>query len=177
MAINGTSGHAFRSVAGSRLVGQVIPTLLRLVRAQAALVGRATRMVAGSDALVYAMRRVGLVSRQVDVELFRAVAGELQAVDWVIYSDLLTRLDEHDAEQVLPSIAVPLTIVAGDRDLVTPPAASERMHRAVPQSRLVVIRGGTHYTPAEYPGILVDELARLLDRVPGWERAATRRSA
>jgi pimeloyl-ACP methyl ester carboxylesterase len=54
-AINGTFGRAFRTVMGSRLVGQTIPMLLRLVRAQAALAGRVTKRVAGSDALISAM--------------------------------------------------------------------------------------------------------------------------
>lgn len=170
-AINGTYGRAFHTVMGSRLVGQTIPMLLRLVRAQAALVGRATKRVAGSAALIGAMKRVGLVSETVDLEIFRAVAAGFQQIDWVIYSDLLARLDEHDAEDVLATIDVPLTVVTGDRDLMTPPSTAEHIHRAVPGSRLVVIRGGTHYTPVEYPGVLVDELGRLLDRVPGWERA------
>lgn len=169
-AINGTYGRAFRTVMGSRLIGQTIPMLLRLVRAQARLVGFATKRVAGSDALIAAMKRVGLVSDTIDLEIFRAVAAGFQHIDWIIYSDLLARLDEHDAEDVLPTIDVPLTIVTGDRDLMTPPATAEHIHRAVPGSRLVVIRGGTHYTPVEYPGVLVDELGRLLDRVPGWAR-------
>jgi pimeloyl-ACP methyl ester carboxylesterase len=176
-AINGTYGRAFHTVMGSRLIGQTIPMLLRLVRAQAALVGRATRRVAGSDALIGAMRRVGLVSETVDLEIFRAVAAGFQTIDWVIYSDLLARLDEHDAEDVLATIDVPLTVVTGDRDLMTPPSTAEHIHRAVPHSRLVVIRGGTHYTPVEYPGVLVDELGRLLDRVPGWERGLRKESA
>ena len=171
-AINGTYGRAFHTVLGSRLVGQIIPMLLRLVRAQAGLVGRATKRVAGSDALIGAMKRVGLVSETVDLEVFRAVAAGFQQVDWVIYSDLLGRLDEHDAEDVLARIEVPLTVVTGDRDLMTPPATAEHIHRAVPGSRLVVIRGGTHYTPVEYPAIVVDELGKLLDRVPGWARRA-----
>jgi pimeloyl-ACP methyl ester carboxylesterase len=169
-AINGTYGRAFRTVMGSRLVGQTIPMLLRLVRAQARLVGFATKRVAGSDALIAAMKRVGLVSDTIDLEIFRVVAAGFQQIDWVVYSDLLARLDEHDAEDVLPTIDVPLTVVTGDRDLMTPPATAEHIHRAVPGSRLVVIRGGTHYTPVEYPGVLVDELGRLLDRVPGWAR-------
>jgi pimeloyl-ACP methyl ester carboxylesterase len=170
-AINGTYGRAFRTIMGSRLVGQIIPTLLRLVRAQAVLVGRATKVMAASDALIGAMKRVGLVSDTVDMEVFRAVAGGFQHVDWVIYSDLLARLDEHDAEDVLPSVRVPTTIVTGDRDLMTPPSTAEHMHRMIAGSRLVVVRGGTHYTPVEYPAILADELGRLLDRVAGWERA------
>ncbi len=169
-AINGTYGHAFRTVMGSRLIGQIIPMLLRLVRAQATLVGRATKRVAGSDALIGAMKRVGLVSQTIDLEIFRAVAAGFQNIDWVIYSDLLSRLDEHDAEDVLPAIDIPVTIVTGDKDLMTPPATAEHMHRLIRDSRLVVIKNGTHYTPVEYPAVIVDELGRLLDRVPGWER-------
>jgi len=169
-AINGTYGHTFRTVMGSRLIGQVIPMLLKLIRAQATLVGRATKAVAGSDALIGAMKRVGLVSETIDLEIFRRVAAGFVDVDWVIYSDLLSRLDQHDAEDVLPTIDVPVAIVTGDKDLMTPPSTAEHMHRMIPSSRLVVIEGGTHYTPVEYPAILVDELGRWLDRVPGWER-------
>ena len=169
-AINGTYGRAFRTVMGSRLIGKIIPMLLRLVKAQAALAGYATKRVAGSDALIAAMKRVGLVSQTIDIEIFRAVAAGFQTIDWAIYSDLLTRLDEHDAEEVLERVAVPTTIVTGDRDLMTPPTTAEYMHRKIRGSRMVVIEGGTHYTPVEYPAILVDELGKLLDRVPGWER-------
>lgn len=170
LAINGTYGRAFRTVMGSRLVGRTIPMLLRLVKAQAALAGFATKRLAGSDALISAMKRVGLVSQTIDIEIFRAVAAGFQTIDWRIYSDLLSRLDEHDAEEVLANITVPVTIVTGDRDLMTPPATAEHMHRLIPGSRMVVIEGGTHYTPVEYPDILVEELGRLLDRIPGWER-------
>ena len=170
-AINGTYGRAFQTVLGSRLIGQTIPMVLRLVKAQASLVGRATKRVAGSDALISAMKRVGLVSETVDVEVFRAVAAGFQHIDWRIYSDLLTRLDEHDAEDVLPAVAIPLTIITGDRDLMTPPSTAEHMHRQIRGSRLVVIEGGSHYTPVEYPKILVEELGRWLERVPGWTKA------
>jgi pimeloyl-ACP methyl ester carboxylesterase len=169
-AINGTYGRPFRTVMGSRLVGRTIPMLLRLVRAQAELAGRASKRLAGSVALIHAMKRVGLVSQTIDLEIFRAVAAGFQTVDWVIYSDLLSRLDEHDAEDVLRTIDVPVAIVTGDKDLMTPPATAEHMHRAIRGSRLVVIEGGTHYTPVEYPSIIVDELGRWLDRIPGWQR-------
>lgn len=159
-AINGTYGRPFRTVMGSRLVGRTIPMLIRLVRAQAELAGRASKRLAGSIALINAMKRVGLVSETIDMEVFRAVAAGFQTVDWVIYTDLLTRLDEHDASDVLASIEVPFAIVTGDRDLMTPPATAEHMHRAIRGSRLCVIEGGTHYTPVEYPAILVDELGR-----------------
>lgn len=171
-AINGTFGRAFRTVMGSRLVGRTIPTLLRLVRAQAALAGRASKIVAGSTTLITAMKRLGLVGQTVDMDIFRTVAAGFQTIDWVIYSDLLSRLDEHDAEDVLVKIQIPTTIVTGDRDLMTPPSTAEHIHRRIAGSRLVVVQGGTHYTPVEFPAILVDELGRWLDKVHGWERRA-----
>ena len=169
-AINGTYGKTFHTVMGSRIIGKVIPTLLRLVRAQAALAGRATKVLAGSDALIVAMKRMGLVSETIDMDVFRVVAGGFQTIDWVIYSDLLTRLDEHDAEDLLASVHVPTTIITGDRDLMTPASTAEHMHRQIAGSRMVVVEGGTHYTPVEYPRILADELVKLLDRIPGWQR-------
>jgi 3-oxoadipate enol-lactonase len=167
--VNGTFGRPFRTVLSSRFVHRIIPVLLRLVKAQAGLVGRASRVVAGSDALIGAMKRFGMVSDQLDMDAFREVAAGFKTIDWRIYSDLLARLGDHDAEDMLDRIAVPTTIVTGDRDLMTPPATAERMHRAIPGSRLVIIRGGSHYTPVEFPAILQDELHRLLARVPGWD--------
>ena len=169
--INGTYGRTFRTVMGSRIVGRVIPALLRLIKAQAGLAGRATKIVAGSDALISAMKRFGLVSPTIDMEVFRIVAGGFQQIDWAIYSDLLARLDEHDAESVLATIEVPTAIVTASGDLMTPPATAEHMHRLIRGSRLVMIQGGTHYTPVEFPEVLVKELHRWLDRIPGWQRA------
>lgn len=169
LAINGTSGRPFRTVLSSQFVERVIPVLLRLVKAQAELVGRAAGVVAGSDTLIAAMKRFGMVSQTLDEEVFRIVASGFRTIDWAIYSDLLDRLNQHDAEDVLATIQSPTAIVTGDKDILTPPATAERIHRAIPGSRLHVIRGGTHYTPVEYPAIVRDELYRLLARAPGWQ--------
>ncbi len=177
LAINGTSGRPFRTILSSQLVERVIPLLLRMVKAQAELVGKAAGVVAGSDALIATMKRVGLVSSTLDEDAFRDVAAGFRTIDWVIYSDLLERLNQHDAEDVLASITAPTAIVTGDRDVLTPPATAERIHRAIAGSRLHVIRGGTHYTPVEYPAIVKDELHRLLARIPGWALAPARVSA
>jgi pimeloyl-ACP methyl ester carboxylesterase len=172
--INGTSGKAFHTVMSSRVVHRVIPILLRMIKAQSELVGRAARVVAGSEALIGTMKRFGLVSDRIDMDVFRHVAAGFKTIDWKIYSDLLARLDEHDAADMLATVRVPTTIVTGDKDLMTPPVTAERIHRAIAGSRLVMIEGGTHYTPVEFPAVLQDELGRLLDRVPGWERPSAR---
>ena len=169
MAVNGTSGRPFRTVLGMQFIEKVIPVLLRVMKAQAILVGKAAGRVAGSDAMISAMQTFGMVSPTLDVDAFRDVAVGFRTLDWAIYSDLLDRLNQHDAEDVLATITVPTTIVTGDKDVLTPPATAERMRQLIPGARLRVIVGGTHYTPVEYPAIVREELHRLLARVPGWQ--------
>ncbi|RMH37119.1 MAG: alpha/beta hydrolase [Deltaproteobacteria bacterium] len=172
VAINGTCGRPFDSALSSRAMRYVIPQLLRAIRAQRALVGAATRRAVDWDGAVPLLQRAGLVSRSLDVDAFRAVAATFRDVDWDVYTRLMERLGEHDACDVLPSVRVPVLIITGDRDVLTPVSTAERIHRAVRGSRLVVIEGGTHYTPVEYPSIIQDELRRFLQRVGGWEPAA-----
>ncbi|HEX5058209.1 MAG TPA: alpha/beta hydrolase [Kofleriaceae bacterium] len=58
---------------------------------------------------------------------------------------------EHSAWDVLPTITVPTLIIAGDKDQLTPVATAERMHRAIPNSELVVFPGHSHLVQVEKP--------------------------
>lgn len=55
----------------------------------------------------------------------------------------------HDSSPLLPGIAVPTLVVVGDQDTITPPADAERMAAAIPQARLVRIRGAAHLSNME----------------------------
>ncbi|HWM84285.1 MAG TPA: alpha/beta hydrolase, partial [Kofleriaceae bacterium] len=78
----------------------------------------------------------------------------------------LSRLGEHDASDVLPEVTVPTLVITGDRDMLTPVSTAESIHRAVRGSRLIVIPGGTHYTPLEYPHVIREALADFLAGLP-----------
>jgi len=168
VAINGTYGNPFNTVMSSRVVRYVIPMMLRAVRSQAELVGKATRTVIAWDGLVATMKRFGMVSKTLDVQAFRDVAEGFKEMDWNTYTTLLERLGEHNARDVLPEINVPTLIVTGDKDITTPPFTAEKIHRAVSDSRLVIVKGGTHYTPVEYPTIVCEELMDFLAKIPGY---------
>lgn len=177
VAINGTAGLPFRSALASRAVSTLIPLLLRAGRAQSDLVGRITRAVVGWQGAVPMMQRFGMVSRTLDMDAFRDVAAGFANVDWQIYMDTLTRLGEHDASDLLAAIDLPTLIITGDRDVLTPAYTAERIHRAVRGSRLVVIPGGTHYTPVEYPHVIRQELGDFLARLPDWAASLSRQPA
>lgn len=54
-----------------------------------------------------------------------------------------------DSSSLLPSIAVPTTIVVGEEDTITPPSDAERMARAIPNARLVRLAGAAHLSNYE----------------------------
>jgi len=54
----------------------------------------------------------------------------------------------YDATSVLKDINVPALVVAGDRDSVCKPEASERMHRDIPDAQL------TRLVPAKHMGLI-----------------------
>ena len=80
-----------------------------------------------------------------------AIAGGLRA--------LMTR---PDSTPLLSTIHVPTLIVVGDEDTVTPPAASEDMHRAIAGSELVRIPEAGHLSNLERPDVFTAALTAFL---------------
>ncbi len=69
---------------------------------------------------------------------------------WVVHramDSMLTGRDVTDSE--LPMLKMPVLIVWGDLDHITPLADGEKMHRLVPQSKLDVVEGCGHLAPVQ----------------------------
>jgi pimeloyl-ACP methyl ester carboxylesterase len=59
--------------------------------------------------------------------------------------------DRTDYRDCLPSIAIPTLIIVGDNDPITPTAVAESMNKAIPHSKLSLIKGAAHLSPMEQP--------------------------
>jgi pimeloyl-ACP methyl ester carboxylesterase len=169
VVLNGTYGSPFRTAMASRLARYIIPPALSLMKANANLFARASNVALGWNGLVPMMARLGLVSYDIDEEAMRAVAEDFRTLDYGIYSDMLRALGAHDARDVLQGLKVPTLIIAGDRDLMTPVFTARKMNRRIHGSRLVVIAGGSHYAPIEFPHLIELELRRFLGGIKGWD--------
>ena len=66
-----------------------------------------------------------------------------------------------DSGSVLSGCQVPVLVVVGELDLVTPPAAARQMAAAAPEAELVELPNVGHLTPWEDP-------AKFADAVNGW---------
>jgi pimeloyl-ACP methyl ester carboxylesterase len=69
---------------------------------------------------------------------------------WVVERALATMLTAQDVvDNVLPQLKMPVLLVWGSLDRVTPLDRGETMHRLIPQSQLVVFPGCGHMAPIE----------------------------
>lgn len=76
-----------------------------------------------------------------------------------IITAMMTRAD---STPLLSTIACPTLILVGREDVITPPAMSEAMQRAVPESELVVFERTGHLPNLEQPDSFNATLARFL---------------
>lgn len=72
----------------------------------------------------------------------------------------------HDRTAVLAVLTeIPVVIMVGDRDVLTPPSHSRVMAEALPSARLVTVPGSGHMLMMEEPQAVNDELRRLIEQL------------
>jgi pimeloyl-ACP methyl ester carboxylesterase len=119
------------------------------------------RAVASRPELPGLLRQSGILAGTADTSalaaLFRSVAA----------CDLRTLLASYEAvvgdaaPDILVRIEAPTLLIAGQRDLLTSRRMMEEARGLIPNARLEVYEGATHYLPIEYPARLSHDLRRF----------------
>ena len=73
--------------------------------------------------------------------------------------------DRVDSRPTLAAIDVPVLVLVGDEDRLTPPADAEAMAGVLTNARLTRIPGAGHLAPLERPGTVAQELESFLNEV------------
>ncbi len=82
-----------------------------------------------------------------------------------IAGTLLALASRTDTTPSLEKIRIPVLIMVGEKDPVTPVEASRAMHERIPRSELVVIPDAAHMSNLENPGLFNDALVAFLKQV------------
>ena len=93
--------------------------------------------------------------------------GQTSQVDWVVaraLDNIIAGKELLDGK--LGPVKIPVLIVWGKQDGLTPLSVGQAMQREMPQSRLEVFDDCAHMTPLECSGRVVPEVARFLDSDP-----------
>lgn len=160
----GSFGRVTYTFKNSDLLANVLPDLLAFV-GKHPLVGRAL----WSNMPVKAAMRVAELTGDIDlsrvkVEDVAPYFSHVSGLDLGMFLKMLRAAGEHSAEDLLPSVKVPVLVVAAEHDSFTPPAVSRAMAEAIPGAELALISAGSHLLPLErheeLEALVLDFLAR-----------------
>lgn len=162
-------------VAGVNVVRRVLPGVLRALGSQAELVERGRRATA--DLFAGLIKRYSFSSKDVDPAVARFAERMIESTPIDVVAEFYPAFAEHDKAQALAIFqGLPVLVLAGDTDLVTPSAHSEAiadlLREPPPPAELVIVPDAGHLVMLEHPEAVTDRLADLLVRAGAMPAAA-----
>lgn len=166
VSIAGAYRSPLRTFYGTDVSARLVPVALPLLHALPRVTLLAWRAAIASPASYafgrYVLRAAGPRTKA------RDMAGyfeHLSLSDPLIAAKMIRAMHGHSAEALLEDLKVPVLIVHGTADPFTPALVAVEMNERIPEAELVLLEGGTHTLPLEYPRETLDVLRPYLDDV------------
>ncbi|MFD5321665.1 alpha/beta fold hydrolase [Streptomyces sp. NPDC127098] len=150
------------------LVRKAMPGMLRVIGARPELVERGRRAV--GDLYSGVFRRLSFGEpRSIDPAVARFAERLIEAVPMDVVAEFYPAFHVHDKMAALGVLRglendLPVLVLAGERDEMTPAAHSERIAEELPAAELLLVPETGHLVLLEAPLVVNDALARLLAR-------------
>ncbi|MPY53794.1 alpha/beta fold hydrolase [Streptomyces acidicola] len=159
-------------VAGVNAIRRVLPSVLRALGQQAELVERGRRATA--DLFAGIIKRYSFATRDIDPAVARFAERMIEGTPIDVVAEFYPAFTEHDKTEALVHFAeLPVLVLAGIKDLVTPSEHSEAIADLLPDAELVLVPDAGHLVMLEHPEVVMDRLADLLTRAGAVPAGAT----
>ncbi|MET7932597.1 alpha/beta hydrolase [Streptomyces sp. NPDC005322] len=153
-------------VVGMNAVRRVLPGLLKALGWQVELVERGRRATA--DLFAGLIKRYSFGSKDVDPGVARFAERLIEATPIDVVAEFYPAFIAHDKAAALPHFdGLPVLVLAGDKDLITPMEHSEAIAELLPGAELVIVEEGGHLVILEHPEVVNGHLTELLARAVG----------
>ncbi len=97
----------------------------------------------------------------------RQILRDLAAQDWIVDRALKSMMTGNDLmDGKMDTVKMPVLIVWGKEDVLTPPFIGEQMHAAMPQSVFYLADGCGHLAPVECSGRVGSSMVKFLNANP-----------
>ena len=159
-----------RGIVAPIVVGQshgcqvVVEAVTRAPELASAIVLNAPTMLAGHRSMAAQLWRVMLDSPREPLSLVPHVVRDYWRAGPVRILATLKDALRDRIEDKLPAVRMPLSIVTGARDPVSPPAWGEQLARLA-GARFTVVPGAAHAVPFSHPEALAAEIGAMARRV------------
>ncbi|WP_329272459.1 alpha/beta fold hydrolase [Streptomyces sp. NBC_01451] len=159
-------------VAGVNAVRRVLPGVLKALGQQAEWVERGRRVT--TDLFAGIIKRYSFSSRDVDPAVARFAERMIESTPIDVVAEFYPAFTEHDKTEALGHFKdLPVLVLAGVGDLVTPSEHSEAIADLLPDAELVLVPDAGHLVMLEHPEAVTDRLADLLTRAGAVPAGAT----
>ncbi|OUD02976.1 alpha/beta fold hydrolase, partial [Streptomyces swartbergensis] len=159
-------------VAGVNAVRRVLPGVLKAMGQRADLVEKGRRATA--DLFAGIIKRYSFASRDVDPAIARFAERMIESTPIDVVAEYYPAFNDHDKTEALVHFAgMPVLVLAGVQDLVTPSEHSEAIADLLPDAELVLVPDAGHLVMLEHPEVVTDRLADLLTRTGAVPAGAT----
>ncbi|WP_053759491.1 MULTISPECIES: alpha/beta fold hydrolase [Streptomyces] len=159
-------------VAGVNAVRRVLPGVLKALGQQAELVERGRRATA--DLFAGIIKRYSFASREVDPAVARFAERMIEGTPIDVVAEFYPAFTDHEKTEALALFRdLPVLVLAGVKDLVTPSEHSEAIADLLPDAELVLVPDAGHLVMLEHPEVVTDRLADLLTRAGAVPAGAT----
>ncbi|MEU6479623.1 alpha/beta hydrolase [Streptomyces sp. NPDC047017] len=159
-------------VAGVNAVRRVLPGVLKALGQRAELVERGRRATA--DLFAGIIKRYSFAGRDVDPAVARFAERMIENTPIDVVAEFYPAFTDHDKTGALALFTdIPVLVLAGVQDLVTPSEHSEAIAGLLPDAELVLVPDAGHLVMLEHPEVVTDRLADLLARVGAVPAGAT----
>ncbi len=152
--INGAYARPMDTVMGTHMLSRLTPFVVGFFRQTLPRLQFVVPSVTKNGRLVHAMKLTGFLAGSLDEQIFQDLASDFLMLDFDIYGKIFKHLADHDASDVLEKITCPVLLMSGDKDLFTPTVLARKMAERIPNAELLVIKGGSHYAPVEFPELV-----------------------
>ncbi|WP_055695274.1 alpha/beta fold hydrolase [Streptomyces prasinopilosus] len=150
-------------VAGVNAVRRVLPGVLKALGQRAELVEKGRRATA--DLFAGIIKRYSFAARDVDPAVARFAERMIESTPIDVVAEYYPAFNEHDKTEALARFApLPVLVLAGVQDLITPSEHSEAIAALLPDAELVLVQDAGHLVILEHPDVVTDRLADLLAR-------------
>ncbi|MET8678798.1 alpha/beta hydrolase [Streptomyces sp. NPDC004647] len=150
-------------VAGVNAIRRFLPGVLKALGSQVELVEWGRRATA--DLFAGLIKRYSFSSRDVDPSVARFAERMIESTPIDVVAEFYPAFQEHDKAEALAAFQnLPVLVLAGEEDLVTPSSHSEAIAELLPGAELVLVPDAGHLVMLEHPETVTDRLSELLAR-------------
>ena len=110
------------------------------------------------------VKMIRVAGPKVTAERLAPHLKQIVEIDFSVLFKMMGEQRKHESAAFLPKIGVPALILAGRKDLFTPPSVQEKMADLIPDSEIVWFEEGGHMLPIEEPEGIVAAMRDFMDR-------------